>query len=97
MAYHLYNSLRCKKKTVEFSWNSIIGDEGPSVYPVLTKEGQNIGYVQLVKIEKGWEIEYQNTTKNDDSCQKTCFMSKKPCFMQQLLFVKRFLIELFGR
>lgn len=33
-------------------------EEEPIVYPVLTKEGQNIGYVQLVKTEEGWEVGY---------------------------------------
>lgn len=34
------------------------GDEGPFVYPVLLHDGKNIGYVQAVRIEEGWEIGY---------------------------------------
>ena len=32
--------------------------EGPFVHPILLKTGENIGYVQLVKIPEGWEIGY---------------------------------------
>ncbi len=32
--------------------------EGPFVYPVLLKSGENIGYVQAVKIDEGWEVGY---------------------------------------
>ena len=33
-------------------------EEGPFVHPVLLKTGENIGYVQLVMIDEGWEIGY---------------------------------------
>lgn len=33
--------------------------EGPFVYAILLKEGQQIGYIQLVKIQEGWEIGFQ--------------------------------------
>lgn len=32
--------------------------EGPFVYPVLLKSGENIGYVQAVKRDEGWEVGY---------------------------------------
>lgn len=34
------------------------GMEGPFVYPVLLKSGENIGYVQAVPIAGGWEVGY---------------------------------------
>lgn len=34
------------------------GTEGPFVYPVLLKSGENIGYVQAVPIDEGWEVGY---------------------------------------
>lgn len=37
--------------------------EGPFVYPVLLKDGTNIGYVQLVRIDEGWEIGYHIAKK----------------------------------
>ena len=32
--------------------------DGPFVYPVLTREGDNVGYVQLCMAERGWEVGY---------------------------------------
>ena len=46
------------KETIEFLIGQYASDEGPFVHPILLKNGENIGYVQLVKIEKGWEIGY---------------------------------------
>lgn len=34
------------------------GMDGPFVYPVLLKSGENIGYVQAVPIDDGWEVGY---------------------------------------
>ena len=34
------------------------GSEGPYVHPSLLMDGTNIGYVQLVKTDAGWEIGY---------------------------------------
>ena len=46
------------RETVEFLMSRYGTREGPFVYPVLTKTGDNIGYVQLVPIDEGWEIGY---------------------------------------
>ena len=32
--------------------------DGPFVYPVLTRQGDNVGYVQLCMAERGWEVGY---------------------------------------
>ena len=32
--------------------------DGPLVYPVLLKDNTNVGYVQLVPIEEGFEVGY---------------------------------------
>ena len=32
--------------------------DGPFVYPVLLKTGENVGYVQAAPLEDGWEIGY---------------------------------------
>ncbi len=45
-------------ETLEYLISQYDGGEGPFVYPVITKEGKNIGYVQLVQVEEGWEIGY---------------------------------------
>lgn len=45
-------------ETIEYLMNQYSGEEGPFVYPVVTKSGKNIGYVQLVNADEGWEIGY---------------------------------------
>ncbi len=45
-------------KTIGFLISRYGTDEGPFVHPVLTKAGDNIGYVQLVPAGDGWEIGY---------------------------------------
>lgn len=46
------------RETIEFLMSQYGSEDGPLVYPVLTTENENIGYVQLVPIEEGWEIGY---------------------------------------
>ena len=46
-------------ETIEFLMNCCKTGDGPLVYPVLLKDGTNIGYVQAVPFENGtWEIGY---------------------------------------
>lgn len=45
-------------ETVEFLISRYDGTEGPFVHPILLKTGENIGYIQLVPIEQGWELGY---------------------------------------
>ena len=46
------------RKTIEFLISQYETEDGPLVYPVLTKRNENIGYVQLAPIDEGWEIGY---------------------------------------
>lgn len=46
------------KETVDFLISCYGGEEGPFVYPVLSRDGANLGYVQLAPIDEGWEIGY---------------------------------------
>lgn len=46
------------RETVEWLISCYQGDEGPFVYPMLLQDGKNIGYVQVVQIENGWEVGY---------------------------------------
>ena len=50
-------------ETVAFLMSRYGGSEGPFVYPVLLKDRTNIGYVQLVPVEEGWEIGYHIAKK----------------------------------
>lgn len=46
-------------ETVEFLMGVYATGDGPLVYPVLLKDGTNIGYVQAVPLkEGGWEVGY---------------------------------------
>ena len=55
----VYDSVEEAREAIEFLISRYDSADGPFVYPVLTNEGQNIGYVQLCKLEDGsWEIGY---------------------------------------
>ena len=60
----VYDSTEEARATIEFLISRYDTADGPFVYPVLTNEGQtnegqNIGYVQLCKLEEEpWEIGY---------------------------------------
>lgn len=46
-------------ETIDFLMSQYGGCEGPLVYPVLRRDGENIGYVQAVPLGDGvWEIGY---------------------------------------
>lgn len=55
----VYDSVEEAREAIEFLMTRYDTTDGPFVYPVLTNEGQNIGYVQLCQIDDGdWEIGY---------------------------------------
>lgn len=55
----VFNSLEEASEVVNQIIKSYENKDGPFVYAVIRKEdSKNIGYVQLVKIEEGWEIGY---------------------------------------
>lgn len=56
----VFETLEEARETVEFLISVYGTQEGPQVYPVITKQdGKNIGYVQMVPMEDGtWEIGY---------------------------------------
>lgn len=55
-------------ETIEFLMSQYGSSDGPLVYPVLTKDGANIGYVQAIPLDDGfWEIGFhvgEKYTKN---------------------------------
>lgn len=51
------------RETVEFLITRYGTEDGPFVHPVLLNDGTNIGYVQLVPIEEGYEIGYHIAKK----------------------------------
>lgn len=58
----VYDSVEEARDAIEFLMSRYDSTDGPFVYPVLTNEGQNIGYVQLCNLEleeeETWEIGY---------------------------------------
>ena len=54
----VFETVEDARETLEFLMGQYGGEEGPYVHPILLKTGENIGYVQLVPIEEGWEIGY---------------------------------------
>ena len=55
----VFETVEDAQETVDFLIGQYGGTEGPFVYPVILKENlANIGYVQLVPIDEGWEIGY---------------------------------------
>ena len=58
----VYDSVEEAREAIDFLMSCYDSTDGPFVYPVLTNEGQNIGYVQLCNLEleeeETWEIGY---------------------------------------
>jgi len=57
----VYDSVEEAREAIEFLMSRYDSADGPFVYPVLTNGGENIGYVQLCKLELeevSWEIGY---------------------------------------
>ena len=54
----VFETVEEARETIEFLMSVYESEEGPLVYPVLLKDGTNIGYVQLVLLEEGFEVGY---------------------------------------
>lgn len=55
----VFETIEDAEETVEFLMGVYTSMEGPLVYPILLKNGTNIGYVQAVPLDNGvWEIGY---------------------------------------
>ena len=55
----VFETLEDAKEVVDFIIESYQSKDGPFIYAVIrNSDNANIGYVQLVKIEEGWEIGY---------------------------------------
>ncbi len=54
----VFETVEEAKETIEFLMNCYQTGDGPLVYPIVLKSGENIGYVQLVPLEEGYEIGY---------------------------------------
>lgn len=59
----VFETVEEAKETIEFLMGCYESGDGPQVYPVLLKDGTNLGYVQLVPLEKGMEVGYHIAKK----------------------------------
>ena len=54
----VFETIEDAREIIEFLMSVYESEDGPLVYPVLRKDGANIGYVQLVPLEEGFEVGY---------------------------------------
>ncbi len=54
----VFETIEEAKDTVEFLMKSYENVNGPFVHPILLHSGENIGYIQAIQIDEGWEIGY---------------------------------------
>ncbi len=54
----VFETVEEARETIEFLMSVYETDKGPFVYPILLKDGTNIGYVQLAPIKDGFEVGY---------------------------------------
>jgi len=54
----VFETVEDAKETIEFLMSVYESGDGPLVYPVLLMDKTNVGYVQLVPIEEGYEVGY---------------------------------------
>ncbi len=54
----VFDTMEEARETVAWLIEAAKGSEGPFLYPVLTRDGANIGYVQACMAENGWEVGY---------------------------------------
>lgn len=60
----VFETLEEARGVIDFIIQSYESNDGPFIYAVIRKEDNaNIGYVQLVKIDEGWEIGYHIAKK----------------------------------
>ena len=82
----VFETVEDAAETIEFLMNCYKTGDGPLVYPILLKNGANIGYVQAVPFENAtWEIGYHigadNTKKGYATEAVKAFL---PVIMKQL-------------
>lgn len=54
----VFKTVEEARETIEFLMSVYKSDDGPLVYPVLLRDGTNIGYVQLVSKDDSYEVGY---------------------------------------
>ncbi|MDI9458394.1 MAG: GNAT family N-acetyltransferase [Bacillota bacterium] len=81
----VFETVEEAEETIRFLMGCYQGTEGPFVYPVLLKTGENIGYVQAVPIGDQWEIGYHIAAKyTRNGYASEAVMAFLPVIMERL-------------
>jgi len=81
----VFETVEQAREVVEWLISCYQGSEGPFVYPILLKSGENIGYVQAVPIENGFEIGYHvSRTYTGNGYATESLVAFLPIIMKQL-------------
>ena len=81
----VFDTLEEAQEVVAFLMEAAKGTEGPYLYPLLTKAGENIGYVQACSIETGWEVGYHIAKPYTGKGYATeGLMAFLPCILEKL-------------
>ena len=88
----VFETVEEARETVEFLISRYGSEDGPFVHPILKKTGENIGYVQLVRIGEGWEIGYHVAKRYTGS---GCASEAVRAFLPHMAAEKR-LKEIYG-
>ena len=81
----IFETVQEAEETIRFLMDCYRGTDGPFVYPVLLKNGKNIGYVQAVPIGGEWEVGYhiaEKYTRNGYASE--AMMAFLPTIMKRL-------------
>lgn len=81
----VFETVKDAVKTILFLMDCYKGTAGPFVYPILLKTGENIGYVQAIPMENGWEVGYHIAKKHTGNGYATeAVRSFLPVIMKRL-------------
>lgn len=89
----VFETIEEASETIEFLMSRYDGEEGPFVYPVLTKDSDlNIGYVQLAPLDDvSWEIGYHIAKKYTGNGYATEAVKTFIPYMSERLGIKEIL------
>lgn len=54
----VFETVEEAEETVEWLIGAYESEDGPFIYPIITNENVNVGYVQACRVEEGFEIGY---------------------------------------
>lgn len=88
----VFETVQAAADTIKYLMGVYETGDGPLVYPVLTKFGINIGYVQLVPTEDGYEVGYHIAETYTGRGYATEALG---CFLKDIMPAKN-IIKVFG-